>query len=71
MPIHDFACLSCGHEFERLVLPKDGTTIPEQVRAIEDGPCPSCGKRRVGMVMSAFARFRAPAAPSCGTTGGS
>ncbi len=34
MPIYEYACRSCGHAFERLVLPPATTA--------EVAPCPSC-----------------------------
>lgn len=40
MPIHEYACRDCGHEFEKLVR-KEGSP-----------PCPSCGAERVERLLS-------------------
>lgn len=45
MPLYDFQCRSCGHEFEALVR-----------RADTDAPaCPSCGSLELEKLLSAFA----------------
>jgi len=72
MPIYEFRCAACGHEFEDLVTPKAAAEMAAQVKAVEDAPCPGCGEMRVGLVMSAFSlRGPAPGAVGCATTGGS
>ena len=44
MPIYEYACKKCGHEFEELV------------RAGEQPPCPKCGEaRKVERKLSTFA----------------
>ena len=44
MPLYDFRCRGCGHEFEVLVRSGDG------------GPaCPSCNGREVERLLSTFA----------------
>ena len=44
MPLYDFQCRACGHEFEALV------------RAGEEGPaCPSCKGRDIERLLSTFA----------------
>jgi putative FmdB family regulatory protein len=67
MPIYEYACPQCGHEFEALV--RSGTT-PE---------CPSCRSTRLDKKLSVFATASADAAPqhampeacaSCGHPGG-
>jgi putative FmdB family regulatory protein len=45
MPLYDFKCRECGHEFEALVRPVD-----------TDSPaCPSCRSRDLEKLLSAFA----------------
>lgn len=41
MPIYEFSCAACGHEFEKLVR-----------RDITPPVCPSCGDARVERVLS-------------------
>jgi putative FmdB family regulatory protein len=43
VPIYEFACGRCGHEFERLVR-ATGARVP----------CPSCGARKVVKKFSVF-----------------
>ena len=45
MPVYEYRCRACGHEFEHLVLP--GRTMPV--------PCPACGAEDVERLLSAFA----------------
>ncbi|XPV76776.1 MAG: FmdB family zinc ribbon protein [Desulfovibrio sp.] len=67
MPIFEYSCNKCSHEFEELVFSRD-----------ECPPCPSCGSEDTGKLMSAC-KFRADgatpdtaaAAPSGGAGGGS
>ncbi|HTE05369.1 MAG TPA: zinc ribbon domain-containing protein [Planctomycetota bacterium] len=60
MPIHEFACRSCGHHFEELLF---GAERPE---------CPRCQGRELDKLMSVFA-VNAPATGGaggmCGTIG--
>jgi putative FmdB family regulatory protein len=44
MPIHDFRCRTCGHEFEALVRAQDPPTL-----------CPSCRGADVEKLLSGFA----------------
>ena len=44
MPLYDFKCRACGHEFEGLVLP--ARTPP---------PCPSCKSQDLERLISSFA----------------
>ena len=44
MPIHDFHCRSCGHEFEGLVRPQDPPIT-----------CPSCKSGDLEKLLSGFA----------------
>jgi putative FmdB family regulatory protein len=64
MPIHEYACRGCGHEFETLV------------RASDTPSCASCGGMELERKLSVFAtkggnaageNFTEPAA--CGTCG--
>jgi putative FmdB family regulatory protein len=59
MPIHEYACRSCHHEFETLV------------RAAETPSCESCGSTELDKKLSVFAtQGGAPEAPmGCGTCG--
>ena len=43
MPIYEYACLDCRHEFEALV------------RASEEPACPACRSRRLERLRSTFA----------------
>ncbi len=43
MPIHEFECLKCGHEFERFMKLSD----PPVSR------CPECGSKRISQLLSA------------------
>jgi putative FmdB family regulatory protein len=56
MPIHEYTCRQCGHEFEELV-----RTAEQQVS------CPKCDGRDVQKKLSAFsAVVSASKAPPCG-----
>jgi putative FmdB family regulatory protein len=46
MPIYEFECAACGHEFEDLV------SLSADLRAVA---CPKCGKRRARKLLSVFA----------------
>ena len=63
MPIYEYACKDCGHEFEELV------------RGLEQPTCPSCGTSRIERQMSVSAAHTAaggqptcPAREMCGMT---
>ncbi len=43
MPLYDYRCRKCGHEFEALVI---GSATPE---------CPQCGGSELDKLMSTFA----------------
>ena len=43
MPIYEYRCQSCGHEFEEMILGKEP----------EPDTCPACGEKQVGRAMSA------------------
>ena len=45
MPIYEYACRTCGHRFEHLLLPAAKT----------DPVCPACGSRDLEKLMSGFA----------------
>ncbi|HEX6883150.1 MAG TPA: zinc ribbon domain-containing protein [Planctomycetota bacterium] len=62
MPIYEYACSACGHEFEALVY---GSERPR---------CPACAEERLEKRFSTFAapgdaRAEAPGPGSCGTCG--
>jgi len=44
MPLYDFRCRGCGHEFEALVRASDG-----------DPACPSCKSADIERLLSSFA----------------
>ncbi len=61
MPIYEYACSGCGHEFEALVR---SSTVPE---------CPQCHSQNLNKLLSVFAKpgdltnaIRMPASP-CGS----
>ena len=54
MPIYEYACKDCGHEFEELV------------RGLEQPTCPSCGTKRIERQLSVPAAHTAqPGAAAC------
>jgi putative FmdB family regulatory protein len=53
MPIYEYVCDNCGHEFEHLV------------RADEQPECPSCGKKRLTKRFSVAAAHTSSSGPSC------
>ena len=52
MPIYEYKCNKCGNKFEQIVFPSDDENSFE---------CPSCGKKDINRVVSAF---------SCGSSEG-
>ncbi len=65
MPVYEYVCSKCGHEFEELIL---------SVSARDKVPCPQCGGRKVTRQLSVFAapeaESPAPAGPAMGPCGG-
>ena len=68
MPLFEFECLSCQHQFEELVL--------SATKSVEE--CPKCNEKNVRKLVSAGC-FRAngisspspaPSAPACSNGGG-
>jgi putative FmdB family regulatory protein len=57
MPIHEYTCDACGHEFEELVR-TDGQKIL----------CPKCGGAKLARKLSTFAAVVAASGPSCRQT---
>lgn len=58
MPIYEYTCRKCGHDFEALV-----------PRPTAKAPCPECGSKKVTKRMSAPGGFSMSAgadAPACG-----
>jgi putative FmdB family regulatory protein len=45
MPIYEYKCNRCGHSFEQIVFPSDDESSFE---------CPSCGKKDICRLISAF-----------------
>lgn len=59
MPIFEYLCLACGHQFEKLQKSSD-----------EEAPtCPACGADRVKKELSTFAAT-APSTTHSGCSGG-
>ncbi len=61
MPIYEYRCSHCEHEFEKLVF-----NVSEKI------DCPKCKSKKVSRKMSAFAfssggKFKSTAASSCGS----
>ena len=61
MPIYEYHCNQCNHDFERLVF-----------RSSEKISCPGCKSKKVTRIMSAFAfssggKFKSTADSSCGS----
>ncbi len=61
MPIYEFICDQCEHEFEKLVF-----------NSSEKIGCPKCNGKKVSRKMSAFAfssggKFKSTASSSCGS----
>lgn len=48
MPIYEFRCSDCSHEFEEVFLPNLGRSLDCEVIA-----CPACGSTDVKRVLSA------------------
>ncbi len=68
MPLYEFSCAKCGHEFEELVL----SSKPE---AIAQVACPTCGSHKVKKKVSAVAssvrgHSAAASVGSCAPSGG-
>ena len=57
MPIHEYACRGCGHEFETLV------------RSSEAPSCASCGGTELDKKLSVFATQGEKQLPACGACG--
>ncbi len=62
MPIYEYACQHCGHEFEALVRP---STVPE---------CPTCHSTELEKLLSVFATCGSEPEPAfaggpCGSCG--
>ena len=64
MPLYEYRCKNCGHEFEKMVSFSQGSKLPE---------CPACTsqetQKRLSMVASFGAVKAGGAADSCGSTG--
>ncbi|MCK6457911.1 MAG: zinc ribbon domain-containing protein [Phycisphaerae bacterium] len=59
MPVFEYRCRKCGHDFEELVR-----------RAGESVPCPECGAKDVERRLSVFAARQGPAASAPAKIGG-
>ena len=53
MPIYEYKCLSCGHQFERLV--RRSSTPAATSEAQSESACPSCQGQQLEQVLSLFA----------------
>ncbi len=58
MPIYEYACRKCGHEFETLVR---SSTVPD---------CPSCRSTELEKKLSVFATAASSAGADAAVTGG-
>jgi putative FmdB family regulatory protein len=50
MPIYEYKCAECGHQFERLVRPSSSASLPDEAKS-----CPLCQGRNLEQVLSLFA----------------
>jgi putative FmdB family regulatory protein len=57
MPIFEYSCSKCGHEFETLVR---GSSVPD---------CPSCHSTELEKKLSVFAAGKADEPAPCGACG--
>jgi len=57
MPVYEYACRKCGHEFEELVF------------GDEKPVCPKCKAAKPEKKFSVFGTQGEPAPPGCGTCG--
>jgi putative FmdB family regulatory protein len=55
MPVYEYTCRKCDHEFEELV----------SLTATQNPPCPECGSEEVDKKMSVFGS----AGGACGSSG--
>ena len=53
MPIYEYACVKCGHQFEELVSGAVATLIA----------CPACGAKKTERLLSTFQRTRGGSGP--------
>ena len=69
MPIYEYRCNGCGEVFEQLVMGSDTG---------ESDPCPCCGAKDTGRILSTFSRASSESgdgsgpgtSPSCSPSGG-
>ncbi len=61
MPIFEFRCPSCGHQFEELVM---GRTLASEIH------CPRCLTRGVEKLLSVFAGCSVSSEPASASSGG-
>jgi putative FmdB family regulatory protein len=55
MPIYEYKCLSCGHQFERLVRRSSAPVLIEDAQAHSENACPACLGLQLEQVLSLFA----------------
>lgn len=60
MPIYEYKCVACGHQFERLVRPLSTTSTTSTTSAAsmpppDEAACPSCQGQHLERVRSLFA----------------
>ena len=61
MPIYEYVCRACGHEFEELVM---------SASSRDKARCPQCGSGRTARQMSVFAAHETEAAAGRPAIGG-
>jgi len=59
MPIYEYSCTKCGHQFEKL----------QKYAAVETVECPNCGSIEVSKEFSSFYSTGSTSAASCNSGG--
>jgi len=62
MPIHEYRCTQCGHQFEEIIIRSSDA---------DDVRCPECGAKRTERLMSAFSSTGSDKGSACAPSGGS
>lgn len=59
MPIYEFSCTKCGHQFEKL----------QKNAGVETVTCPNCGSTEVSKELSSFSATGSSSTTSCNPVG--